>query len=176
MQRRENRMCKVKTCPQLHTFLVITYRELRLLEIEVLKARFGDEVQDRKIEVQAELNVHELSLVDVDTYYGIEIQEWPARIAEVAMWLMDHQMNTRLSEAFGQYFNRLPLRKSAHITLGNALRLDWKAILPPDQCSYVLGNPPFVGKKEQDASQKADMDLIWEKGFFRVFRVKGDWI
>ena len=137
-------------------FLVITYRELRLLEIEVLKALFGGEVQ-------LQLNVHELSRVDVDAFTGIEIQEWSASIAEVAMWLMDHQMNMRLSEAFGQYFVRLPLRKSAHIHLGNALRLDWKAILPPDQCSYVLGNPPFIGKQFQEAAQKADMELIWGK-------------
>lgn len=135
-------------------FLVITYRELRLLEIEVLKALFGGEVQ-------LQLNVNELSRVDVDAYTGIEIQEWPARIAEVAMWLMDHQMNMRLSEAFGQYFVRLPLRKSARIVLGNALRLDWRAILPPDQCSYVLGNPPFIGKHYQTAEQKADMAAVF---------------
>ncbi len=135
-------------------FLVITYRELRLLEIEVLKALFGGEVQ-------LQLNVHELSRVDVDVFTGIEIQEWPARIAEVAMWLMDHQMNMRLSEAFGQYFVRLPLRKSARIVLGNALRLDWRAILPPDQCSYVLGNPPFIGKHYQTSEQKADMSAVF---------------
>jgi hypothetical protein len=136
-------------------FLVITYRELRLLEIEVLKALFGGEVQ-------LQLNVHELSRVDVDAFTGIEIQEWPARIAEVAMWLMDHQMNMRLSETFGQYFVRLPLRKSAHINLGNALRLDWKQILPPDQCSYMLGNPPFIGKHLMNVEQNEDMDLLWK--------------
>ncbi len=137
-------------------FLVITYRELRLLEIDVLKALFGKEVQQ-------ELDIQALSKVDVDAFTGIEIQEWPARIAEVAMWLMDHQMNVRLSEAFGLYFSRLPLRKAANIVLGNALRLDWKTILPPDQCSYVLGNPPFVGKQFQEAAQKTDMKLIWGK-------------
>ena len=79
------------------------------------------------------------------------------------MWLMDHQMNIRLSEAFGQYFVRLPLKKSPTIVCGNALRLDWKRILPPEKCSYVLGNPPFVGKKEQTAEQKADMNLIFGK-------------
>ncbi len=135
-------------------FLVITYRELRLLEIEVLQALFGGDVQ-------LQLNVHELSRVNVDAFTGIEIQEWPARIAEVAMWLMDHQMNMRLSEAFGQYFVRLPLRKSARIVLGNALRLDWKEILSPDQCSYVLGNPPFVGKHYQTPEQKADMVAVF---------------
>ncbi len=136
-------------------FLVITYRELRLLEIDLLRALFGSE--------QQELDIQRLSLVDVDAFYGIEISEWPARIAEVAMWLMDHQMNLRLSEAFGQYFVRLPLRKSPTIVCGNAIRLDWKQILPREQCSYVLGNPPFVGKKEQNAEQKADTDLIFGK-------------
>ena len=86
-------------------FLVIAYRELRLLEIEVLTALHGG---------QKQLDIHNLSLVDVDAFYGIEISEWPARIAEVAMWLMDHQMNVKLSEAFGQYFVRLPLKKVAH--------------------------------------------------------------
>jgi len=131
-------------------FLVISYRELRLLEIEVLKALNGGGQQELP-----------LSLVDVDAFYGIEILEWPARIAEVAMWLMDHQMNQRFSEGFGQLYIRLPLRKSPKIILGNALDIEWKEILPPAQCSYVLGNPPFVGKKEQNGRQKADMDLLF---------------
>ena len=121
-------------------FLVITYRELRLLEIEVLKRASRRRAAGRSTS-------NKLSLVDVDQFYGIEISEWPARIAEVALWLMDHQMNIRLSEAFGQYFVRLPLKKSPHIHCGNALRLDWKKILPPEQCSYVLGNPPFLKRK-----------------------------
>ena len=133
-------------------FLVIAYRELRLLEIEILKLIHRAD--------QPKLNIQELSLVDVDAFYGIEISEWPARIAEVAMWLMDHQMNILLSEAFGQYFVRLPLKKSPTIVCGNALRLDWKNILPPDKCSFVLGNPPFVGGKFQTDTQRADMDLV----------------
>ncbi|MEI6644822.1 MAG: DNA methyltransferase [bacterium] len=135
-------------------FLVITYRELRLLEIELLKELLGKNAH-------LELDIQVLSLIDVDAFTGIEIQEWPARIAEVAMWLMEHQMNLRLSETFGQYFVRLPLKKSANIVLGNALRLDWKKILPPDQCSYVLGNPPFVGKKARDKEQVLDMDEVF---------------
>jgi hypothetical protein len=135
-------------------FLVITYRELRLLEIEILA------ILEKG---QQHLDLQTLSQIDVDAFYGIEIDEWPARIAEVAMWLMDHQMNVRLSEAFGQYFVRLPLRKSPTIMLGNALRLDWQEILPPEQCSYVLGNPPFVGKQFATAEQKADMDLVCGK-------------
>ena len=133
-------------------FLVITYRELRLLEIEVLKVLRGRS--------QKHLDIPTLSRVDVDAFYGIEISEWPARIAEVAMWLMDHQMNIRLSEEFGQYFVRLPLTKSPTIVCGNALRLDWKQVLPPERCSYVLGNPPFVGKQFMDPVQNEDMDLV----------------
>jgi hypothetical protein len=134
-------------------FLVITYRELRLLEIEVLKALHGRS--------QRRLDIHTMSRVDVDAFYGIEISEWPARIAEVAMWLMDHQMNIRLSEEFGQYYVRLPLKKSPTIVCGNALRLDWKQVLPPKDCSYVLGNPPFVGKKARNAAQQADMETVF---------------
>jgi hypothetical protein len=134
-------------------FLVITYRELRLLEIEVLKTLYGS--------TQQELDIQHLSLVDVDQFYGIEIKEWPARIAEVAMWLMDHQMNIRLSEAFGQYFVRLPLKKSPHIHCENALRLDWQKVLSPSQCSYVLGNPPFIGKHLMTGEQGQDMEIVW---------------
>ena len=99
----------------------------------------------------------------MDAFYGIEIGEWPARIAEVALWLLDHQMNQRLSEAFGQYYVRLPITATPHIVCGNALRLNWKALLSPKECSYVLGNPPFVGKKEQTAEQKSDMDAVFGK-------------
>jgi type II restriction/modification system DNA methylase subunit YeeA len=136
-------------------FLVITYRELRKLELEVLLELYG---QQHEMSLD---DVNQLSKVNVHQFYGIEIEEFPARIAEVALWLTDHQANVALSEAFGQFYQRLPLRASPHIVVANALRLDWKQVIPPDQCSYILGNPPFVGKKEQDAGQKADMELVW---------------
>ncbi len=132
-------------------FLVVTYRELRLLEIDVLKILHGD---------QQVLDIHGLSRVDVDAMYGIEINEFPARIAEVALWLVDHQMNQRLSEAFGQYFVRLPLIKSATIKNANALRTDWRDVLPPQRCSYLMGNPPFVGAKYQTTAQRADLEAV----------------
>jgi len=132
-------------------FLVVTYRELRLLEIEVLRILHGD---------QRVLDIHGLSLVDVDAMFGIEINEFPTRIAEVALWLVDHQMNQRLSAAFGQYFVRLPLKKSATITNANALRIDWKDVLQSGKCSFVMGNPPFVGQSFQTDEQKADTQLV----------------
>ena len=134
-------------------FLVVTYRELRLLEIDVLTALRTDG--------QQVLDVQSLSVVDVDAMHGIELGEFPARIAEVAMWLVDHQMNVRLGDAFGQAFADLPLVKSAVIRHGNALRLDWADVLPPGECSYVLGNPPFVGHHLQSEDQKADQHRIW---------------
>ncbi len=134
-------------------FLVVAYRELRLLEIEVLQALHG--------RAQKHLNIQTLPLVNVDAFFGIEISEWPAHIAEVAMWLMDHQMNLRLSEVFGQSYMRLPLKKSPTIVCGNALRLDWKRILPPGEFTYVLGNPPFVGKKARNAQQQADVEAVF---------------
>ncbi len=105
-------------------FLVIAYRELRALELDVLKERHGTQQALSFTEVST------LSTVDVNQFYGIEIEEWPARIAEVALWLMDHQSNMRVHEAFGQPFVRLPLKQSPHIRCGNALRMDWNELLP----------------------------------------------
>jgi hypothetical protein len=134
-------------------FLVITYRELRLLELAVLRV-VHDAVGSRFLDVHAEIKL------DVDQFYGIEIEEFPAQIAQVAMWLIDHQMNVKVGTEFGMYFARIPLKSSPHIVHGNALRIDWQNVLPPERCSYVMGNPPFVGKKEQSAAQKADMDIV----------------
>ena len=134
-------------------FLIITYRELRLLELEVLKVLYG---------TQQVIGIDQIMNVDVDQFYGIEYDEFPARIAEVALWLMDHQMNLRVSEAFGLYYARLPLKKSAKITHGNALRLDWEEIITKKELSYILGNPPFVGSKYQDQQQKEEMSIVFE--------------
>jgi hypothetical protein len=133
-------------------FLVIAYRELRLLELELLKAMKPE---------QQHFEINTLSRLDVDNFYGIEIAEWPAQIAQVAMWLMDHQMNNQLSQHFGDYYARFPLTKSATIVCDNAISRDWNSILRPEDCAYVLGNPPYVGKKEQTAQQKADMNSLF---------------
>ena len=134
-------------------FLVIAYRELRLLELDVLRALDKGE---------ASLDVAQFNILcDVDQFYGIEIEEFPAQIAQTALWLMDHQMNMRVSEEFGKYFVRLPLRKSPAIVHGNALRMDWRGIVKPETLSYILGNPPFGGKQYQSAEQKADMAVVF---------------
>ena len=134
-------------------FLIIAYRELRALEIEVLKALYPTG--------QRELEAAALSKVDVDQFYGIEIDEFPARIAETAMWMMDHIMNNRLSLEFGQVFARIPLKAAPHIVHGDALEIDWADVLPPDRCSHVLGNPPFIGHHLQSAEQKAALRRVY---------------
>jgi hypothetical protein len=103
----------------------------------------------------------------VDQFHGIEIEEWPARIAEVALWLTDHQMNLKVSEEFGLYFARLPLKKAPHIVHGNALRIDWQDVVPSWKLSYLLGNPPFVGSKMLSDEQRREMETIFSgtKGF-----------
>ena len=126
-------------------FLVISYRELRELELKVLRA--SHELSAHK--GQLTVDVHSLVGVNVDQFFGIEIEEFPAQIAQVALWLVDHQMNLRVSEEFGLYFARIPLKSTPQIRHANALRLDWSEVLPAERCSYVLGNPPFLGKSVQ---------------------------
>ena len=135
-------------------FLIIAYRELRELEIEVLKELH------RKGDRQLDALASELSLVDVNQFYGIEIGEFPVRIAETAMWMMDHIMNNRLSLEFGQTYTRIPLETSPHIVHADALEMDWADLLPPEECSFVFGNPPFGGSKFQSTFQRAQVRRI----------------
>src|SRR5690606_34872834 len=128
-------------------FLVIAYRELRLLELEVLRRQFATQQS-----VLAHVTDH--VLVDVDQFYGIEIEEFPAQIAQVAMWLMDHQMNLLVAEEFGENVTRLPLKKSATIVHGNALRIDWNDVVSAGGLDYILGNPPFIGATLMTADQR----------------------
>ena len=134
-------------------FLIIAYRDLRTLEIDVLR-----EIASRVTATQLALAVQ--SVVEVDQFYGIEIGEFPARIAATALWMMDHIMNNRLSLEFGQTYARIPIEKSPHIRNADALEIDWADVLPPEECSYVFGNPPFVGAKYQSAEQRAQVRRV----------------
>jgi hypothetical protein len=103
---------------------------------------------------QLSLDVSQMSLIDVDQFYGVEIGEFPVRIAEVALWMMDHIMNNRLSLEFGESYVRIPLKKSPHIRHADALEIEWSEVIPPNECSYILGNPPFGGAKYQSPTQR----------------------
>jgi len=137
-------------------FLIISYRELRLLEIDLLNALRKDR--------QLKLDVSEMCQIDVDQFYGIELGEFPARIAEVALWMMDHIMNNKLSLEFGERYVRFPLKKSPHIRHADALEIDWSSLIAPADCSYILGNPPFGGAKYQSPKQREQVRRIAQLG------------
>ena len=140
-------------------FLIIAYRELRLIEMEIVKILLKN---------QTVIDIGHYFLLDVDRFYGIEYEEFPAQVAQVAMWLIDHQMNMKASETFGEYYVRLPLRKSATIKHANALQTDWQSLIvalpwekEEPRFDYIFGNPPFSGKSLQNPEQKKDMELIF---------------
>lgn len=141
-------------------FLIISYRELRTLEIALLKQIFAEELRagHRNIDVAS------LSRINVDQFYGIELGEFPVRIAEVALWMMDHIMNNRLSLEFGNSYARIPLRTSPHILHNDALEIDWQSVLPASECSFVYDNPPFGGSKYQSEAQRAQVKRIANLG------------
>ena len=137
-------------------FLIIAYRELRELEIELIRELHRDEAD----KAQRVLDTTDLSRINVNQFYGIEIGEFPARIAEIALWMMDHIMNNRLSLEFGQSHVRIPLEDAPHILNGDALEVDWGDFLPPEECSFVFGNPPFVGQSYQSKEQREQMRCL----------------
>jgi hypothetical protein len=139
-------------------FLVISYREIRLLELEVIKKLYAKEMAQLSIMDVIDQYVK----VNVDQFHGIELEEWPAQIARVAMWLIDHQMNVLVGEAFGIALVRIPLVRSANIVHGNALQVDWNTVVAAHKCSHILGNPPFVGAKMIDGAQRVDMDRVFK--------------
>jgi hypothetical protein len=135
-------------------FLIITYRELRRLELKIMQAQQKDQEQshfDIDIDPQISLN----------NFYGIEIDEWPARIAEVAMWLTQHQMNLEFAKSFGREPDLLPLKEHANIHHANALTTDWAEVIEPTQLNYIIGNPPFVGSKLQSTEQRQAQENVF---------------
>jgi type I restriction-modification system DNA methylase subunit len=139
-------------------FLVMAYRELRRLEVDVAAAFFQFDRKSIGL-----FDVSEWCRVRVTQFYGIEIDEAAAHIARVALWITDHQMNLEAAARFGNARPSVPLVDTPHIHNKNALRTDWAEILPPEQCTYVLGNPPFIGKQRQKDEQKADMEMLFSK-------------
>jgi len=134
-------------------FLMIAYRELRRLEIEILR------IKKRRQKV---LDISVLLKVTIEQFYGIEIEDFPCEVARVSLWLMDHLMNLQASKELGQYFVRLPLTKEdATIVHGNALRIDWENIVPKEELSYILGNPPYGGRRYRTKDQIEEVALYF---------------
>ncbi|MCL2823583.1 MAG: N-6 DNA methylase [Polyangiaceae bacterium] len=134
-------------------FLITAYRELRMLELEVLKLKTDSALCVR--------DIGEMVKVSVEQFYGIECEDFPCLVAQVGMWLVDHQMNNEVSVLFGRSFARLPLAQSPKIVHGNALRMDWEDVVSKHELSYILGNPPFVGHQWRTAEQVADMKMVF---------------
>ncbi len=135
-------------------FLIITYREIRRLELQIMQAQQHDQKQSAvSIEIDPQISLN--------NFYGIEIDEWPARIAEVAMWLTQHQMNLEFAKSFGREPDLLPLKEHANIHHANALTIDWGEVVDAAQLNYIIGNPPFVGHQWRSAEQKVDMASVF---------------
>lgn len=154
-------------------FLVVTYRELRALELRLLKRREELDVLDTRAKstlerdrTQAAIHLEGATEVKVglDHFYGIEIEDWPARIAQTAMLLVDHQANQAMAEEFGTAPAKLPIKVSASIIQANALQIDWGEFLPASHKVYVFGNPPFLGDHTREKDQLEDLRSVWGKG------------
>jgi hypothetical protein len=141
-------------------FLIIAYREIRKLETEILNILSKTQLGTKEEATQSSLSKDFVSKVDVDNFYGFEIETFPAKIAEVAMWLMDHLMNLELSNILGVTYARIPLQKSANIIIANALTINWENYLNPQDCTYILGNPPFVGSKMMSTNQRNELENV----------------
>lgn len=147
-------------------FLVVAYRELRALELDILKRRRDLDMEaiaaGKKIErAQLSLDVSANIKVTLDHFFGIEIEEWPARIAETAMLLVDHLANQQMAEEFGFAPDRLPIKIAPKIKHGNSLEIEWDSVCHADSGLFVVGNPPYIGPRLQTAQQKADQKKIW---------------
>ena len=138
-------------------FLIVAYREMRRLELQILK-QLRDLKEDNQLSLDPTLGLQ----VSVSQFAGIEIEEWPAKVAETAMFLVDHQMNLELAEEFGQTPDRLPISSLLTVSIGSALTIDWNELLKPQSKNILLGNPPFAGSRLQTASQKKELEAVWK--------------
>ncbi len=138
-------------------FLVVAYRELRQLDLEILKR-----LEELDPSAGGTLFFERENLnVKLENFAGIEIEEWPARIAQTALYLVDHQANQKLAMSLGAPPKTLPLDKVECIHVGNALRTDWEQVFPPSDRVRIVGNPPFIGQYLQGVDQTEDMKLVW---------------
>ncbi len=137
-------------------FLTIAYRELRRLELDVILLLH--DTRDKKLDVSV------LSKVNVHQFYGMDLGEFPTRIAEISMWMTDHLMNRELGQRYGEAYARIPLEQSPNIRCCDALETDWEDVLPAAECDYILGNPPYLGSKVQTPEQRKQVRQIASLG------------
>ncbi|MBR2361424.1 MAG: class I SAM-dependent DNA methyltransferase [Spirochaetaceae bacterium] len=134
-------------------FLTEAYLSLRRLENECLKLRFNN---------NAVLDVFEDTVfVKIHQFYGIEINDFAAVVAKTALWIAESQMMAETASILQRNLEFLPLKSYANIVEGNALQMDWESVVPTDQLSYIMGNPPFVGARLMSKEQKEDVLSVW---------------
>jgi hypothetical protein len=138
-------------------FLIVAYREMRRLELEILK-QLSDLKEDSQLSLDPTLGLQ----VTIEQFAGIEIEEWPAKVAETAMFLVDHQMNLELAEEFGLTPDRLPIKGMLNVHVGNALRVDWRSVCEIGDKTLILGNPPFLGSASLSTEQQQDNRIVFE--------------
>ena len=136
-------------------FLIITYKCLRFLEMDILSL-------ERKCTPEGEILFVDNSVISLNQFYGIELLDFPHEVAMLSLWLAEHQMNTKLNENFGVNTKALPLKNITQIVCGNACRIDWKTVCPhtAEEEVFVFGNPPYLGSSMQDKGQKKDMEIV----------------
>ena len=141
-------------------FLIITYKCLRFLEMDILALQ-------RKCTPEGEILFVDNSVISLSQFYGIELLDFPHEVAMLSLWLAEHQMNTKLNENFGVNTKALPLKNITQIVCGNACRLDWNTVCPhtPEEEVFIFGNPPYLGSRRQNENQKKDMEIVFKKDF-----------
>ena len=137
-------------------FLIITYKCLRFLEMDILALQ-------RKCTPEGELLFVDNSVISLSQFYGIELLDFPHEVAMLSLWLAEHQMNTKLNENFGVNTKALPLKNITQIVCGNACRIDWNEVCPhtPEEEVFIFGNPPYLGSSLQDDTQKKDIEVTF---------------
>ena len=137
-------------------FLIITYKSLRFLEMDILDLQ-------RKCHKGGDLMFVDNSVITLNQFYGIELLDFPHEVAMLSLWLAEHQMNTKLNENFGVNTKALPLKNITQIVCGNACRIDWNKVCPhtAEEEVFVFGNPPYLGSKLQSGDQKRDISHVF---------------
>ena len=135
-------------------FLIITYKSLRFLEMDILTL-------ERKCSQVGEILYVDNSVISLSQFYGIELLDFPHEVAMLSLWLAEHQMNVKFNAQFRASIHALPLKNITQIVCGNACRLDWNTVCPhtPDEEVFVFGNPPYLGARLQEDNHKEDMDF-----------------
>ena len=115
------------------------------------------------MEIFKEMGSLALSEISLNQFYGIELDDFAHEIAILALWLTKHQMNVEFFKEFGRTNPTLPLTDAGNIVQGNACRLDWEEVCPKNEDDeiYILGNPPYVGSRNQTKEQKNDLKLLF---------------